>query len=77
MKIIRRFDNTNNILEINERTKTTLKSTRYYLNQKGCYDKISSYTYDLTSDYCKRYNTCIKQQKALEDWNTAVVQGLI
>ena len=78
MRVFRRFDNLNKILEINEVTSTTLKSTRYYRNQKGCFDKISSYTCNLKDQqYLATRAKCLKKLKEDEDWHTAVVLGLI
>ncbi len=77
MRVFRRFDNSNNILEINEVTATTLKSTRYFLNNRGCYDKISSYTCNLQNkQYQATRKKCLAKLKEDQDWYTAVVLGI-
>tara|TARA_B100001287_G_C22563098_1_gene472441 strand:- start:371 stop:601 length:231 start_codon:yes stop_codon:yes gene_type:complete len=76
MRTFRRFDNTNNILEINEVSDTYIKSSRYYLNQHGCYDKLSSHICNITPKYLETRKKCLQQLKDAEDWHTAVVLGL-
>lgn len=76
MKTFRRFDNTNNILEINEVSKTHIKTSRFFLNQKGCYKKIYSHTCNITPEYLETRKRCLQKLKEDQDWHTAVVLGL-
>ena len=77
MKTFCQFDNMNNILERIEVSKTKtgyrFKTCRYFLNQRGCYDKIGCNTCNIS--YADR-KKCLEKEKAAEDWDTAVVQGL-
>jgi len=77
MRVFRRFDNSNNILEINEVTATHLKSSRYFLNNRGCYKKISSHTCNLQDQiYLATRKKCLAKLKEDQDWHTAVVLGI-
>jgi len=77
MKVFRQFNNTTNILEIIESSKTktgyTFKTCRYKLNQKGCYVKINCNTCNISFADRKK---CLEKEKDDQDWYTSVVTGI-
>ena len=77
MRTFRQFDNMNNILELIEVSKTKtgyrIKTCRYFLNQRGYYNKIGCNTCNISFADRKK---CLEKEKAAEDWYTAVVQDL-
>ena len=75
MREFRRFDNMNNILEINQVTKSYIKSTRFFLNNRGCYVKMSSYKCPMNTYMAYRKRCIPKVMKALR-WNQTVPLGL-
>ena len=76
MKVFRRFDNMNNILEINQVTKSYIKSSRYFLNQKGCYILTSSYKCPMNK-YLAMRKRCIPKIMEAEKWNTTIIPNII
>ena len=71
MKIIRNYDNENNILDEIVYKDNNVVVTKYYTNNRGCKIKINKISYTL-QEYKTFQNKCCKQLTKINNWYNAM-----